>query len=71
MVSIETLNDIFNEHFVPPFVPDGLVNVALSEDGTLSINIGNRDVEISENGDVLGCGTMLPANFDISKITGK
>jgi hypothetical protein len=63
MISIETLCGIFNEHFVPPFVPDGLVKVVISEDGTLSITIGNRDVEISKNGDVLGCGTMLPSNF--------
>lgn len=59
MITIETLNEVFNQHFVPPFLNEGDVNVSLSKDNTLYINIGRRDVEIDENGDVVGCGTMM------------
>jgi hypothetical protein len=47
-----------------------LVDAVLSEDGTLLLHIAGRDVEISEDGDVLGCGGFLPADFDISRIIG-
>jgi hypothetical protein len=70
MISIEQLCEIFNQHFTPPRLPEGLVDVSLSDDGTLLIHIAGRDVEISEDGDVLGCGGFLPADFDISKIIG-
>lgn len=56
--NLEKLQDIFTQHFGPPFLKDGSVEATLSYD-TLKIRIGRRDVEIDSNLEVIGSGTLL------------
>ncbi len=61
MITIERLAKIFEQNFVPPFLPEGLVKVRLlmgdDKKPYLEITIGPRDVEINEDGRVIGSGT--------------
>lgn len=61
-ISLEKLCEIINENFNEPYlVKDGVSAEVVNDDGTkiLSINIGRRDVQIDENGEVVSCGTFL------------
>ena len=62
-LTIEKLCKIINTEFGAPFlIEDGVsAEILLNDDGTkeLSINIGRRDVQIDENGEVLGAGTFM------------
>ena len=62
-ISLEKLCEVINEHFGEPFlIKDGVsAEVDIDADGTktLSINIGRRDVQIDENGEIVGCGTFI------------
>ena len=61
-LTIEKLCEIINTEFGAPFlIEDGVsAEILLNDDGTteLSINIGRRDVQIDEKGEVLGAGTF-------------
>ena len=60
-MKLETLKNILNHHFQPPFVPKGTVVAEWYDDEKriLSISIGPRDIQIDENGNVIGAGTFL------------
>lgn len=63
MITLEKLCEIINENFGEPFlVKDGVsAEIYETDDGEkeLSINIGRRDVQINEQGEVVGCGTFM------------
>lgn len=63
MLTLEKLCEMINENFGEPFLVKGGVSaeVFTDEDGTksMTLQIGRRDVEIDENGEVLGCGTLV------------
>jgi hypothetical protein len=67
-LTIEKLCEIINTEFGSPFlVKDGVsAEILINDDGTkeLSINIGRRDVQIDENGEVLGSGTFMGMEGD-------
>lgn len=62
-VTIEQFCEIINQNFGEPFlVKDGVsAEVYTDEDGekSLCIQIGRRDVQIGENGEVIGAGTIM------------
>ena len=62
-LTIEKLCEIINTEFGDPYlVKDGVsAEILINDDGSkeLSINIGRRDVQIDENGEVLGAGTFM------------
>ena len=61
-LSLEKLCRVINENFSEPYLAkDGVLAEIIDDDGTkvLSINIGRRDVQIDEQGEVVGCGTFL------------
>ena len=70
MLTMERLVEILKEHFGPPFLPEGHVRTRLGGEGTpegsrhhLTITIGRRDVQIDEDGKVLGSGTCVAEGF--------
>jgi hypothetical protein len=76
MISIEKLCEILNDKFIQSMLPEGLLTAELSDEDdddipeygkSLYLNIAGLDIHIDENGDILGTGVMLPADFDISK----
>lgn len=62
-LTIEKLCEIINTEFGAPFlIKDGVsAEILVNDDSTkeLSINIGRRDVQIDEDGNVLGAGTFM------------
>ncbi len=58
-MTLETLVEMFNREFQPPFCPDGLVQARINEDGTMRLQIGARDVQMNQEGDVVGAGTTM------------
>jgi len=49
-----------NQEFKEPFgIPEGFVRANMTDRNTLKIFIGPRDIEIDENGKVVGAGTAL------------
>lgn len=60
----------FNRNFSPPFLPDGFANAKIMPNGSLSIRIGPRDWNITEDGKLLGAGTTVgSANKWVIKTT--
>jgi hypothetical protein len=58
---LHKLQQIIRRHFTPPFCPEGLViaefyEVDEGEDVLLTIQIGDRCVDITENLDVINTG---------------
>jgi hypothetical protein len=62
MISNAQLNEILNQNFGEPFLPNDFVASELTEDNTIQISIGRRDIAIDENGEVIGSGTLMGAN---------
>ena len=58
-MTLDQLAQIFNQEFQEPFLPDGMVQVRMNDDGTMRLQIDRRDVHINEDGEVLGAGTAL------------
>ena len=61
-LSLEKLCEVINENFGEPYLAkDGVSAEIIDDNGikVLSINIGRRDVQIDEQGEVVGCGTFL------------
>lgn len=56
---LEKLVEMFNREFQPPFCPEGLVQAKMNTDGTMRLQVGARDVQLNEEGEVLGAGTAL------------
>jgi hypothetical protein len=63
-ITLEQLCEIINEHFGEPFLVKDGVSAEMQDDGTLSINIGRRDIQIDQNGEVVACGTFLGMTND-------
>jgi len=61
MLTLERLKEIIDQNFGEPFLKEGMVTADFTygEGKTLAITIGRRDVEINEDGEVVGSGTML------------
>jgi hypothetical protein len=59
-MTLEQLKKVLDHHFGPPFLPEGYVRaeiVAILGEPTLQVNIGRRDIWVTENGRVTGAGT--------------
>jgi hypothetical protein len=63
-ITLEKLCEIINEQFGEPFLVKDGVSAEMQDDGTLSINIGRRDIQIDQNGEVVSCGTFLGMTND-------
>ena len=63
MFSLEQLAEIISREFGPPFLEEGFIftGVLIDEEGnkTLHLRIGPRDIQIDEEGNVLGGSTLL------------
>ena len=59
MMTLEKLAEIITEKFGPPFLPEGHVIAKVTDKGTLFLKIGPRDIDLAEDGEVLGSGTMV------------
>lgn len=59
----EKLKKMLDYHFGPPFLPEGLVQTRWHDSEKrgrlLTIKIGRRDVQFTEDGDVVGSGTEV------------
>ena len=65
-MTLETLKAVLDNHFGPPFLPEGHVRTKFIDTKAgrvLQINIGRRDIWIDEDGAVSASGTSL---MDIS-----
>lgn len=60
-MNLETLKSILEHHFAPPFVKEGTVKVEWDNESktVLSITIGPRDIQIDEDGNIIGAGTWF------------
>ena len=64
-LTLDTLKEIFDHHFNPPFIPAGVVEARFvhpaGDEGSrvLEIKIGPRDIWIEENGEVSASGTSF------------
>ena len=59
-MTLESLQQVIDRQFSHPFLAAGVVRTEMREDPKrLSIWIGRRDVEIDEDGNVLGAGTAM------------
>ena len=59
MITLERLKEILDSNFTPPFLEEGMVEAQFVEhtkEKTLQVNIGRRDVWISESGEVIAAG---------------
>jgi hypothetical protein len=60
-MTLEQLKDLLDQNFSEPFLPAGLVRTEMRDrpDGpkSLSVWIGRRDVDFTEDGRVIGAGT--------------
>lgn len=69
MITLEKLCEIINENFGEPFlVKDGVsAEIYETDHGVkeLSINIGRRDIQINEQGEVLNAGTLMDVPGDV------
>ena len=74
-MTLEQLKVALENHFGPPFLPEGMVRAKMvgamptvdgsRDEPTLQINIGRRDIWITEDGRVTGGGThCTSADFD-------
>ena len=62
MITLERIKEILDQHFSEPFLPEGHVRahfVTSPGEKTLQVNIGRRDVWITEDGEVTAAGTCL------------
>jgi hypothetical protein len=62
MISLEKLCEIINTNFGEPFLVKDGVSAEISEyEGKkeLTIAIGRRDIQIDENGELVGSGTFV------------
>ena len=69
MITLNQLAEIINEGFAPPFLDEGTVEAKYRVRkgiGCLFIRIGRRDIEIDENGELVGAGTRLLDSDSIS-----
>jgi len=48
-----------NECYGEPFLPKGFVRAEVTERGTLSLYIGDRDGDFDRDGELNGCGTNV------------
>ncbi len=59
-ITLAKLKLIFDHHFAPPFLPEGMVTAKfVGRNDDLSITICRRDVQINKHGEVTGAGTCL------------
>ena len=58
-LSLKRLKEIFDTEFGRPFLAQGTVVAKWRSDGTLNIQIGQRDIDLDEKGDVVRAGTNL------------
>lgn len=71
MISLNMLAKIINREFAPPFLEEGTVEAGYRVKkgmGYLAIRIGRRDIEIDEEGTVVGAGTRVQGKPDISDL---
>lgn len=64
MITLEKLKIIIDSNFGPPFLPEGMVTTKWSGPtndaaSMLNIYIGERDIQLDEDGIVLAAGTLL------------
>lgn len=62
MITLSKLKKIFDQEFGAPFLDNERVTTRIrlkNDQLLLAIKIGRRDIEIDEEGDIVGAGTML------------
>jgi len=63
MISLKKLQKLFEQDFRSPFLPKGFVKTRDVSDiykkTALSIDIGDRNITIGENGDFFGAGSNV------------
>lgn len=67
-LSLEQLRDIFNLQFGEPYLVENGVVATLEnnhEGKMLSIQIGRRDIQINDSGEVVGAGTLITMPDDV------
>lgn len=68
-MTLPELARILNTAFNEPFLPKGFVRATLhDDDGSLRVQIGNRDIQITEDGKIAGSGTLLDGGWTIERI---
>jgi hypothetical protein len=68
-MQLETLAELLNAHFGPPFLSEGVVEAGVKSD-TLFLRIGRRSVEFDDEGTVHNSGTLL-GNDGASLVGGR
>jgi len=67
-MDLEKLVAMFKQEFQFPFCPEGLVQARMNEDGTMRLQIGARDIQMDENGDVVGAGTAFDSSVSVEQM---
>ena len=68
-MDIDKLIEEINKNFTPPFVQEGLVRAWKGVRGDFCLRIGPRDIQLREDGSLVGAGTCLVHDGEESGVT--